>query len=283
MTLEALLAAAERRSEPAWLGTVRTAALADFRKTGLPTRRDESWKYTPIEREPGLAFDAAPSVQRTVRADNGVQVADLTSPEAADLVARHLGQVLPAREHPLAALNGALFDHGLLIRVPAGRHIETPLQLTCDGVAAGTPVQFHTRLLVVVEAGASATLVERHGGQGVHFANHVTEIVLEAGARLSHIKLQDDPAGAVQIDGQCHHSRCNRGGGIRDVTCGEDIRRTEMLWVIRRSWPGGIGKAWPITSRAIDGRGPGASSTARIRSSISSNFWIAGRSHFCRW
>ena len=39
---------AARASEPAWLRSSRARAAATFRDEGLPTTRQEEWRFTPI-------------------------------------------------------------------------------------------------------------------------------------------------------------------------------------------------------------------------------------------
>lgn len=53
-------AAAETEGDPAWLATLRREALAAFRERGLPTPRDEEWRYTSLQPLTRLAL-AAPS------------------------------------------------------------------------------------------------------------------------------------------------------------------------------------------------------------------------------
>ncbi len=56
------------------------------------------------------------------------------------------------------------------------------------------------RLKVVLEEGAQATIIERHEGTGAYWKNMSTEIVLGAGARLEHIRIQNDAMDAVQTN-----------------------------------------------------------------------------------
>lgn len=53
------------------------------------------------------------------------------------------------------------------------------------------------RLKIHVEAGAELTLIERHDGQGAYWKNMGTEITVEDGARLRHIRIQQDSDSAV--------------------------------------------------------------------------------------
>ena len=43
-------------SEPKWLALIKGEALARFEKAGLPTQKDEDWKYTNLNSFKNLQF-----------------------------------------------------------------------------------------------------------------------------------------------------------------------------------------------------------------------------------
>jgi Fe-S cluster assembly protein SufD len=55
-------------------------------------------------------------------------------------------------------------------------------------------------LKITLERGAQMTLVERHEGEGAYWKNMTTEITLEEGAILKHIRIQNDDARAVNTN-----------------------------------------------------------------------------------
>jgi len=61
-------------------------------------------------------------------------------------------------------------------------------------------VQHTPRLKVVLEEGATLSLVERHDGAGAYWKNMVTEIVVGANARLHHVRMQGDSVDAVNTN-----------------------------------------------------------------------------------
>ena len=72
-----------------------------------------------------------------------------------------LGPVATARDNPVYALNTAFMADGAIIRVAAGAKVENPIHLRF--INSGTqPFATATRVLVVVEEGASATILETH-------------------------------------------------------------------------------------------------------------------------
>ena len=81
--------------------------------------------------------------------------------------------------------------------VPKGIQVEPPLHVlfvsTQDGEQATCSLP---RLFVVLERGASATLVEEYQGRGRYLTCAVTEVVVRESARLNHARIQRESPGA---------------------------------------------------------------------------------------
>lgn len=207
-----------------WLAERRAAALARFRAAGLPGRQVEDWRYTPLGHLAAIAFQPArlsPAAEvhalptailpldgcrlmlvngsfDRVLCDlkdlpKGIQVHGL-----AEALRTHPERLRPwlatSAAGPLADLNTASFHDGIVIHVDAGAVVDTPLHLISVAVAVDHAVDFHPRVIVVLEDGARATLVESHCGVvgPPTLSNGVVEIDLGRGARLHHAKLQDE-------------------------------------------------------------------------------------------
>lgn len=199
---------------PDWLKARRRLALGRAGMLGLPTRRNEAWKYTdiaglaeigyqPAERPDGVAPDHAARVDNgfitalPAGLPEGVSCRRLSDPDAAATVEPLLARVLDYEDKPIAAFNTALFHDGILLRIERGVTVDRPIELIATG--QGEKVEFYPRLMVVVEPGASAVLVERHHGSGVTLSNPVSELILGEGAHLRHYRLQDESEGAVHL------------------------------------------------------------------------------------
>jgi Fe-S cluster assembly protein SufD len=224
----------------AWLAALRRNGLNSYRSAGLPSRKVEAWKYTnlhplteasflPAAAAPEIMVDAIPqgvlgartgammegatavfvnggfrpALSRLDGLPEGVLVASLAAEIERDAGAleAHLGRVLTLDGMPLAALNAAFLGDGLVIRVAQGARIEEPLHLISIGAAAREPLAFYPRHLIVLEAGASATVIESHIGLNgtPYFSNSVVEAVIGAGASLRHYKLQNEASGAFHL------------------------------------------------------------------------------------
>jgi Fe-S cluster assembly protein SufD len=211
----------------AWLDTARRENLEAFVAAGLPDTRSEAWKYTALralgQRRFALGDPAAashivdphtlvlPGVDgpRLVFV-NGVFRADLSRLEAlpAGLTLQPLSQVLEHDPEPLrfalsrhyreagdafARLNAALAGDGVVLRVAAGARISKPVQLCFVGVPAQGDLAWHARNVIELGEGAKLDLVEHHlhTTQHKHLGTLVSDIVLQNGAQLQHVLLQN--------------------------------------------------------------------------------------------
>jgi Fe-S cluster assembly protein SufD len=193
----------------------REEALARFAEAGLPTPRQEAWKYTNLvglkhfgfaRTEPAPALDVAPALlpdgrHRIVFA-NGVfrpELSRMEGPLATLVEAREdeIGAVAEREASPLVALNEGLARDGYLLRLPAGLVVAEPIEVihVMTGGAA------HLRNLIVAGRGAQATIVERHVGLGEaeSATNAVTELDLGPEAEIRIWKLQEESAGAHHL------------------------------------------------------------------------------------
>ena len=231
------LRAASTDAVPAWLAATRQWAFGQLEVLGLPTQRDEDWKYLrlgPVLEVPftvsaatdshgltaelvaGLVPDLGGS--RLVFA-NGHLVAELsTLPDAhSGVTVAGLASVLatdPGRVEPLfadrtaptdgfAALNLGLADDGAYIHLAAGTQADAPIQLVFITVDVGHAVLSSPRCLIMADPHSSATVVETHVGLGAldntAGTNAVTSVVLNEGATVHHHTVQDLPDTAMHF------------------------------------------------------------------------------------
>jgi Fe-S cluster assembly protein SufD len=166
----------------------RGEAAALFRARGLPTRRVENWKYSDLRAALGESGFAETTAAWSASMPAGVERIDLARDAAPDWVRAYLGS---GARHVMSAASLAFAAGGAAFRVPAGVRAEAPL--TLDVSEGG-----HLRLLLVVEEGASLTLVE--SAASALFRNVGFDIVLGEGARLDHVRLAPAAPGSVAVE-----------------------------------------------------------------------------------
>jgi Fe-S cluster assembly protein SufD len=167
----------------------RNEAAALFRARGVPHRRIEEWKYSDLKAALGEAGIGAVVGEWLVgNLPSGVEVFDLAQKNPPDWVREHFAA---ATDNTMSAASLALSAGGVAFRVPAGAEIADLLKV--DFTGAG-----HVRGLLVLEEGASLTLVE---GVGVaDFRNVGLEIVLGENASLDHVRISPDAGDAVLVE-----------------------------------------------------------------------------------
>jgi Fe-S cluster assembly protein SufD len=229
-----------RAFEAQWLGrapdalaAVRAQAMRRFVSLGLPTIRDESWRYTNLRQWGARAFTAAPALDLDHEA--AAAASWLGSADGETRVALVNGRpLLPAAGAPLdaaihltalrdldarqaevlaaawpaasdtdqqrwALLNTALFTDGLHIRIDGTA--TTPLLLVHLSGGAADDVAY-PRVIIEAAPGSAATVIEHHlsaSGRPI-FCNSATRIHLERGAKVDHYRVFTAESGASNID-----------------------------------------------------------------------------------
>ena len=222
---------------------VRDAAAERFAAAGLPSVRDEAWKYTSMRglaestfEEPLTAVSSAPDwaptldAPRIVLVDGRYQAELSTVPDCVgfETFAENAGfGTLPDATLPMVALNTMLADDGVSLTIAEGVDAGT-LVLLSVAIDNHRPVAFHPRHRIRLEKGARLTLVEVDRGEGIYLHNAVTEIAVADGAKLVHIRLQQESADAFHV--QTGFAEI-AAGGIYDafvLNLGSRLARTEI-------------------------------------------------------
>jgi Fe-S cluster assembly protein SufD len=208
-----------------WLREARHAALAHFRDAGFPDTRHEDWKYTRVTAIERRAFKtpscfggisasevdrlSLPGARRLVFV-NGRYAPVFSLADGAPAGARivPLGAALAERAEGLermlrdrsddafpsgfAALNAAFWSDGAYIDLATGSSVEKPIHLLF--ITSENDVVTHPLVIVRARAGSRASIVEHHAGLAdiASFSNAVTQIVVDAGARIEHCRLQEE-------------------------------------------------------------------------------------------
>lgn len=134
----------------------------------------------------------------------GVEVKPLSSAlaNAPDKVAAGLMASSGAHHDAIAALNTAFVTDGAIVRIAAGTVASKPLLAVF--VRAGKEASATTvRNVIAVGKGATATIIEAHvavpGATLEQQTNALTELTLESGASLAHIKAASDHGRSVHL------------------------------------------------------------------------------------
>jgi Fe-S cluster assembly protein SufD len=248
LTIDALRHAVSRMPDDR-LMPIRLAALEHLANHGLPTLRDEDWKYTDLRqivdisnrwlgegagRPPDLRLPAAvPELRSRIDADwivivngriDGDSLAALDSP---GVQVTRLSDSDLALDYtfPLTDLNAALMHDGLRIRLHRDAAPRRPIGLLVCDMTDGTDGVSQVRLEIELAAGAHAALVEYHvsTGSGRHYSNCVVNLALAPAAFVDYVRIQDRDRSHAQtarlnarigLDSRFNHCAFDLGGGL---------------------------------------------------------------------
>lgn len=244
-----------------WLRELKATALEAFLDRGFPTPVEEQWRYTNVAPIARTAFVAAageagarellsqvtlgdsvhevvfvngriaPSLS-TLPPHGSCEVTSLTERASRDDSLRpQLASCAPPAEHPFVALNTALFEDGLFVRVPAGMSVEKPLHVVFITAGDGEEaVMTQPRVLVVAENNSSVTIVETYAGSRPRFfTNAVTEIIAGDGANVDHYRLEREGFDAFHVGSVWIRQRRDSSCISHVLTFGGALVRNEVF------------------------------------------------------
>ncbi len=176
--------------------TPRVRAFAQFEKTGLPTKRLESWHYTDMRAAMREAWPAAtasanaPAGEAADGVSRGAMSAILDDPDS-PLLAKLCPET--GADDPMVALNTAMARDGFVLRVEPGANIGKPLVQAFGAGEPGPRADF-SRHLVLVGEDASLALLEHHSSGDRVQRNNVLVVNVAAGARVEHVFIAENHA-----------------------------------------------------------------------------------------
>jgi Fe-S cluster assembly protein SufD len=237
------------------LAPVREQAMQRFLQLGLPSLRDESWRYTDLRSVAGQSFaetadDALPAQTSTpswLDASDSLRIVMTNGRTAWDtelalidgLEISHIRDVSKANpksitpfmeslsdadQRRFVLLNTALFIDGLYLKI--SKPLAKPLVIVHVLSGASTHMVY-PRVIIDVDPGCSATIVEHHVGDSAALSNSHTDIALARDARLEHYRVFETGADATHFDSldvhQDQDSYCKQfsivlGGGLVRTT-----------------------------------------------------------------
>lgn len=234
--------AALRSFEAQWLAreadpisALREKAMQRFLRLGLPSTRDESWRYTNLRRLAGQSFIDAPRAPAELAHQtaaknfldpqqslatlylvngypmppnpasssiNGLEISSLRelSKLNPEIVLRSLEPLSDAEEARWGLLNKALFVDGLYLKVTSP--LASPLLIVHLTAAGAANEVAYPRVIIEVSRGLSATVIEYHARHAEETAlcNSATHIALKRDAEIEHYRIFSTGPKSTQVD-----------------------------------------------------------------------------------
>jgi len=200
----------------------RELAIRTLKAQGLPGMRDENWKYAnlralervrfaPQSAQPGAAAPVAAlsATALPARIDGYLRqtfVDGVFAPELSAAVQHAAEEGAAARERAgdarFALLNDAFASDAALLHIPAGAPGPSCIEVLFVARSEAARAASYPRLEVRVCSGARLNLIERHVSieSDANFVNAAVAIDIEAGASMTHSRVQQMGARATWLD-----------------------------------------------------------------------------------
>lgn len=244
----------------------RQDAIERFAELGIPTTKQEAWKYTDIasvldrpyvlqlapEQPTVVASDIAPFLIEGLDAHqlvfvngrldetlsdvgalpNGVVVTSLAEAGHShpNLVEAHYGAYADMTDEALTALNTAFVQDGPFVYVPSGTVVEKPIFILHVTATDEEDLFVQPRGLFVVEDGGIARIIEAEHtlSTAPTFTNYVTEAFVGENGHLDHYVLQDEGAQASRVQTFYGEHRANSVLDTHTVTLSGEVVRNNL-------------------------------------------------------
>jgi Fe-S cluster assembly protein SufD len=202
---------------------------------GVPTGREETWRFTPMKRIRRL-LDGAPSDVHPAWDADLPEGVELTRVEADDPLLKGL----PEPVDRLAALTRQRSSGATVVRVPAEAQLDRPVTLGLAGTGGEDVVW--GQLVIDVGAFAQATVVLDHTGLARYSGG--VAVLIGDGAQVTLVSVQDWAPGAVH--GGQYDAVVGRDATFKQVviTLGGDLVR--LVSNVQYSGPGGTAELFGV-------------------------------------
>jgi Fe-S cluster assembly protein SufD len=215
----------------------RKKAFQDFVSQGIPTRKNENYKYTNLQ--PQFSPDYKFVIQREETDANLTEIFKCNVPQInthlnllyngwfydknvkagvlpqgvildslenmaknnPELLQKYYGNIAETESDALVALNTAFAKDGYFLFVPKNVIFEKPIQII-NLLKSGNDTFSTQRNLIIVEPGASAQLIlcDHTLNSNRYFSNSVTEIFVEENANLDYYTIQNQHNNSASIN-----------------------------------------------------------------------------------
>lgn len=259
-------------SGPAELQEFRESNLRRFEEAGFPGKHEE-YKYVSLRAVEEASFEPAygATVSRgeiakaplgdldaiTVAFVNGQYAPELSSYEVerdglyvgpledawdahGEFIRRHFGKIATlegklgsSNDERFVWLNNAYASEGAFIYIPREMTLDRPIHLVFAHRADHGPFAAFPRVLIVLEGGAQAKVVESYLGLGgTYFVDAVSEVVLGPDAILEHTLSQHETPDAFHLKTVATHQEQGSVYTSNNINFGGRIVRNELnVWI----------------------------------------------------
>lgn len=215
--------------------SIRNEAIKTFEEKGFPTKKEEAWKYTSLNKILKEDYSVFPKHESSIdykdvkkyfihdidsykiifidgkyssylseTTHDGIDVclmsAALAKPKYRLVVENYFNKA--ATKDSLPSLNTAFSQEGAYIHIPKNKLVAKPIQIIHLSTGSEAATLAQPRNLIVVDENSHVQIIERHQSltENPVLTNSVTEIFANKRAIVDYYKIQNDNSNASLID-----------------------------------------------------------------------------------
>src|SRR3989338_1481557 len=235
--LDTLTGPLKGEKSPGWVAQLREEGLTRFRKLGIPTVKDEEWKYTNLSAVAGHRYTLSaksalsPAQRKDIlkrycgKADvnivfvngtpdkelsnfgkppTGVEIMTLSDAltNNAAAVQEIWAHYDPQKDSAFVALNKALTQEGIYIRVKDKIIANQLICILHVTEASGERIASFPHMFIRLGKSSEASVLETHVGlndENIYLADPLTDVLLEENATLHYVKAQKESLKAYHV------------------------------------------------------------------------------------
>ena len=243
---------------------IRSNAFDHFEQHGFPTKKDEEWKYTPLnsvlkhdynvlsetENDIELAavkkyflheidsykivfIDGVYSSFLSETSHDGYDICLLSSAlkkPKYKMVVDHYFDTLAKEKSSITSLNTAFSKEGAYINIPKNTVVPKPIQIIHFSTGSEAELLLQPRNLIVVGENSHLQIIERHQSlsSNVVLTNCVTEIFANKNAIIDYYKVQNDEKSASLIDNTYVQQQQHSHVSVNTFSFGGNLTRNNL-------------------------------------------------------
>ncbi len=242
---------------------VRNDAIKIFEEKGFPTKKEEAWKYTSLNKILKEDYSVFPQQENAIEykdikkyfihdidtykivfidgkysshlsqtTHDGMDVclmsAALSKPKYRILIENYFNKA--ATKDSLSSLNTAFSSEGAYIHIPKNKMVEKPIQIVHFSTGNESATMLQPRNLIVVDENSHVQIIERHQSlnNSPVLTNSVTEVFTNKRAIVDYYKIQNDGSNASLIDNTFIKQKKESVASVHTFTFGGKLTRNNL-------------------------------------------------------
>lgn len=242
---------------------IRSNAIRVFESQGFPTKKQEAWKYTSLNKLVRTDYSLYPKQEHNLdlkdvrkyflhdvdtykvvfvdgvyssflsetthdKIDVCLFSAAISKPKYRPVIETYFNKV--AREESLTSLNTAFAKEGAYIFIPKHQEVQKPIEIINFSTGSEASLMLQPRNLIIVGENAHVQIIERHQSLSDNpvLTNSVTEIFAERRAYVDYYKIQNDAISASLIDNTYIRQEADSNCRVHTFSFGGNMTRNNL-------------------------------------------------------